>query len=205
MRRNAFWAAWSDIKRGKEPAAKPLASDEIRDLACCDKFVRESASEFCARCGYTNLDHLRKRSAQNGGIKSVMKFADVLEQAFDDLGYNDHNMERSRPYTGQPHTDTGERGRTEVKGITFRDLRDCMVRAFFLAAGHIDYARYQEATKGEMAALCDNDLFELDLNQLDPVAVIQNFTCEVERIMGIFPNVPELKYVGPPESEKGDV
>lgn len=43
-------------------AAAPLASDEIRDLACCDKFVRESASEFCATCGYTNLDHLRKRA-----------------------------------------------------------------------------------------------------------------------------------------------
>lgn len=44
----------------------PVASDPLRDLACCGTFVRESASEFCATCGYTNLDHLRKRSAQNG-------------------------------------------------------------------------------------------------------------------------------------------
>lgn len=125
----------------------------------------------------------------------MTSFNDVLEQAFDDLGYNDHNMERSRPYTGQPHTDTGERGRTEVKGVTFRDLRDCMVRAFFLAAADIDYARYEEALKGERAALCENDLYTLDLNKLDPVAVIQNFGCEVERIMGIFPNVPELLFL----------
>jgi len=41
-------------------------ADEIRDLACCDTFVRESASEFCATCGYTNLDHLRRRAALNG-------------------------------------------------------------------------------------------------------------------------------------------
>jgi len=49
----------------EQKAAAPLASDEIRDIACCDKFVRESASEFCAECGYTNLDHLRKH-AKNG-------------------------------------------------------------------------------------------------------------------------------------------
>lgn len=133
-----------------------------------------------------------------------MNINEVLEQAFDDLGYNDHNMERSRPYMGQPHTDTGERGRTEVKGITFRDLRDCLIRAVFLSAGHIDYARYEKANKGEKAALCDNDLYELDWNKLDPVAICQNFGCEVERAMGIFPNVPPLTYVGPAEGKKDD-
>ncbi len=127
----------------------------------------------------------------------MTSLSDVFEQAFDDLGYNDHNMERIRPYTGQFHTHTGERGRAEVKGVTFRDLRDCMVRAFFLSAGHVDHARYEEALKGERAALCDNDLYTLDLNKLDPCAVIQNFGCEVERIMGIFPNVPALRFVTP--------
>jgi len=42
-------------------------SDEIRDLACCDTFVRESVSEFCSTCGYTNLDHLRRGQAKSGG------------------------------------------------------------------------------------------------------------------------------------------
>lgn len=124
---------------------------------------------------------------------------DVMEQAFDDFGMNDHNMERSRPYTGQPHTDTGERGRTEVKGITFRDLRDCYIRAVFLSTGAMVISGkdmrpfYEEACKGEKAALCENDLYGWDLNQLDPVAVAQNLSCEVERIMGIFPNVPKLE------------
>ena len=121
-----------------------------------------------------------------------MNINDVMEQAFDDLGFNDHNMERSRPYTGQMHTDTGERGRTEIKGITFRDLRDCYIRAIFLSAGHIAPLQYEEACKGEKAALCDNDLFELDMNKIDPIAIVQNLGCEVERIMGIFPNVPKL-------------
>jgi hypothetical protein len=49
----------------RKPVEAPLLlSNVIRDLACCDKFVRSSASEFCDECGYTNLDHLRKRSSQ---------------------------------------------------------------------------------------------------------------------------------------------
>lgn len=113
----------------------------------------------------------------------------AIEQAFDDLGFNDHNMERSRPYTGQPHTDTGERGRTEVKGVTFRDLRDCYLRAVCLSSGPTNM--YHEARKGERAAICEQDIYPL-WNQVDPMAVFQNFACEVERIMGIFPNVPKL-------------
>jgi len=126
-----------------------------------------------------------------------MNLKDVMEQAFDDLGFNDHNMERGRPFTGQPHTDTGKRGATEIKGISFRDLRDAYIRAVFLSAHHIAPLQYEEACKGEGAALCDNDLYELDWNKLDPVAICQNLSCEVERIMGIFPNVPPLVYVGP--------
>ena len=51
-------------KANTAKANEHQASDEIRDLACCDTFIRESASEFCATCGYTNLDHLRKRASQ---------------------------------------------------------------------------------------------------------------------------------------------
>lgn len=123
-------------------------------------------------------------------------------QIEDDLGFNDHNMRRDRPYNGQPHTDTGERGKTEIKGITFRDLRDCFIRAILLSTGAETISGkdmrplYEEACKGEDAVLCENDLYGWDLNQLDPMAVFQNFSCEVERIMGIFPNVPGLKSAG---------
>lgn len=117
----------------------------------------------------------------------------------DELGFNDHNMRRDRPYSGQPHTDTGIRGATEIKGITFRDLRDCFIRAVLLStgAGAIDgkdmRPLYEEACKGENATLCENDLYGFNLDRLDPLAICQNLACEVERIMGIFPNVPQLK------------
>lgn len=101
-------------------------------------------------------------------------------------------MKRDREYRGQPHTDHGERGRTEIRGITFRDLRDAYVRAWFLASGHLHPEKYQEACKGEDANLSEADLFGWNLDDVDPVAVAQNLSCEIERLMGIYPNVPEL-------------
>ena len=115
-----------------------------------------------------------------------------LEAIIDEVtGANDHSMWRGRPYDGQPHTDTGIRGATEVKGITFRDLRDCYLRAWCLSAGPDNPACYEEAKKGERAAICENDIFKLK-GSIDRMAVFQNFSCEIEKLMGIFPNVPKL-------------
>lgn len=126
-----------------------------------------------------------------------------LDRLFDeiahDLGWHDHNMRRDRPYAGQPHTFYGERGATEVKGVTFRDLRDCYIRAVMISTGGMPIGKvsmrpkYEEAQKGEAAALCENDLYGFDMDKLDPMAIMQNFALEVEKMMGIYPNVPELK------------
>lgn len=102
------------------------------------------------------------------------------------------SMRRNRPYSGQPHTDEGERGRQEVFGVTMRDLRDCLLRAFFLSAHHIKPDLYEEANLGEYGRLSQNDLYGWNLDDLDPYAIVQNFGCEVERAMGIYPNVPGL-------------
>jgi hypothetical protein len=127
------------------------------------------------------------------------EFNKLWDQIEHDLGFNDHSMQRDRPYNGQPHTCTGVRGSTEIKGITFRDLRDCFVRAVMLSTGGqpidgvVMRPKYEEACKGENAALCENDLYGFNLDKLDPGAIVQNFCCEVEKIMGIFPNVPKLQ------------
>lgn len=130
-----------------------------------------------------------------------------IEALFDkighELGWNDHNMQRDRPYNGQPHTDTGARGATEIKGITFRDLRDCFIRAFILSHQHYangssaelqpNAALRNEASKGESAALCEDDIYRL-VGGVDPIAVVQNLSCEIEKVMGIYPNVPEMAF-----------
>ena len=119
---------------------------------------------------------------------------EVMEDAFPEL--YQRGMLRERPYEGQPHTDHGERGKTEIRGITFRDLRDCFVRACCLSAGggiSADGDRlYEEAVKGEHAILSENDIFALPWDDMDPVAVGQNLSCEIEKLMGIYPNVPSL-------------
>lgn len=96
---------------------------------------------------------------------------------------------RNRPYNGQPHTDQGERGKTLVSGLTMRDVVDCLKRAFALSTHHLNPKEYAIADKGGL----DFSLYDLDLSDFDPGAVGQNLTCEIERMMGIFPNVPGLE------------
>lgn len=120
----------------------------------------------------------------------MSKIESFIDEA---TGANDHSLWRGRPYDGQPWTRNGARGATEIKGITFRDLRDCFIRAICQSAFDVAPALYEESQKGERAALCENDLYGIDLNQLDIMAVNQNLSCEVERAMGIFPNVEPLQ------------
>jgi hypothetical protein len=127
----------------------------------------------------------------------------IFDQVAHDLGWNDHSMRRDRPYNGQPHTQTGERGATEIKGITFRDLRDCFIRAVLLSTGAETIGDknmrplYEEACKGENAAICENDVYGFNLDKLDPIAICQNLSIEVEKLMGIYPNVPALEWKEP--------
>ena len=95
---------------------------------------------------------------------------------------------RDRPYDGQPHTDAGVRGMTFVEGLTMRDVADCFNRAFALATGMENPSQYSDADDGKLV-----DLYTLDLSDADPGAIIQNAMCEIERMMGIFPNLPNLK------------
>lgn len=118
---------------------------------------------------------------------------DTLEEVFEDAFPESYQrgMLRTRPYEGQPHTDHGERGKTEIKGITFRDLRDAFVRACCQSAH--PHPHYRESEKGEEALLSENDLYVLPFDEMDPVAIAQNLSCEVEKLMGIYPNVPSLE------------
>jgi hypothetical protein len=123
----------------------------------------------------------------------------------------DINMRRDRPYTGQPWTDGGIRGQTEVKGLTLRDIRDCFIRAYIKSHMSIgengepiqpNHALYTEAEKGEKSVLCGNDLYTL-VGDIDPMALSQNINCEIEMAMGIFPNVSKGITEGIVEALKG--
>ena len=86
-------------------------------------------------------------------------------------------MMYDRPYDGQPHTDTGERGKQQIEGLTMRDIRDCFVLACFESSGLTP-----EQWPGTV--------YGLPWNNMDPIAISQNLTCNIEKRMGIYPNIP---------------
>lgn len=101
-------------------------------------------------------------------------------------------MDRNRPYDGQPHTDTGIRGKQEIRGITMRDAVDCLIRAMVVCTDpDSEVGKDLRRKQGDGSLIWDN-IYEADLSQIDPIAVSQNLTCEIEKLMGIFPNVLSL-------------
>jgi hypothetical protein len=95
-------------------------------------------------------------------------------------GASGWSMDRNRPYDGQIQTDSGERGKALIVGLTMRDMVDCMVRGYLAAAG----------VKRDNPVW--DDVFSIDLPHFDPMAMMQNAMREVEKMMGIYPNVPPL-------------
>jgi hypothetical protein len=89
------------------------------------------------------------------------------------------HIDPTRPYDGQPQTDHGDRGRTEIRGITFRDLRDAFIRACYESSG-LPIEQWPGSA------------YELPWHEMDILAVAQNLSCNVEKAMGIYPNVPRL-------------
>lgn len=133
---------------------------------------------------------------QQPNIISIVELKQ-LTAAIDHLGA-DHNMRPVRPYDGQPWTVKGIRGSTQVVGLTMRDISDCYLRAFILSHPYFKDGTMEklqpnatlidEANKGENAVLCSNDLYSL-VGNTDPIAISQNLGCEIEKMMGIFPNI----------------
>jgi hypothetical protein len=98
---------------------------------------------------------------------------------------DNHGTDPERPFTGQAHTDQGERGKTKVD-LRFRDVADCILLGFLLSCeGYQGLAESGTATYNDVYDALNSD------PSFDPIAVIQNACCEMERRMGIFPNLPD--------------
>lgn len=135
-------------------------------------------------------------------------------------GSSDYRNDRDRPYNGQSWTDEGERGKTEVKGLTMRDIRDCLIKAMLNSSSLPDNFEDEFDKCWDFSVdpaeptqyLLDNqdkflyekvklgtwryqDVYKIDWNKIDPIAICQNMACEIEKMMGIFPNVPDLKFI----------
>jgi hypothetical protein len=142
-------------------------------------------------------------------------------------GSSDYRNDRERPYNGQSWTDEGERGKTEIKGLTMRDIRDCLIKAMLVSSPSKKYLdedftkcwdfskclndgdkptptqylidRQNEtdfiSTKVDLGTWRPQDVYKINWQDVDPIAICQNLTCEIEKMMGIFPNIPEAQKV----------
>lgn len=128
---------------------------------------------------------------------------------------SDYRNDRERPYNGQSWTDEGERGKREVKGLTMRDIRDCLIKAMLMSSASKKYLEADEwlkcwdfssgkavptqylldkqnepdyvSTKVELGTWRTQDVYKLNFPDVDPLAIAQNMSCEIEKMMGIFP------------------
>ena len=107
-------------------------------------------------------------------------FKKELKWAFADAqGSTAYSMDKDRPYDGQSQTDSGIRGKTVVVGLTMRDIADCIVKGFLTCGGN-----YRENP-------IYDDVYEIELDDIDPIAVVQTAMCNVEKMMGIYPNITD--------------
>lgn len=137
---------------------------------------------------------------------------------------SDYRNDRERPYNGQMHTDEGARGRQIVSGLTMRDLKDCLIRAMLISSPSKKYLEADTflkcwdystepakptqflldhqnepdfiSTKVEIGTWRPQDVYKINWEDIDPLAITKNFTCEVEKMMNIFPNISQLENKG---------
>lgn len=135
---------------------------------------------------------------------------------------SDYRNDRDRPYNGQPWTCDGVRGSVEVKGVTFRDIKDCFIKALLVSCASDKYLQPDEymkcwdfseckndddrpkptqylldrqndpdyiSTKVELGTWRPQDVYKINMDQVDLIAVSQNLSVEIEKMMGIYPNI----------------
>lgn len=100
-------------------------------------------------------------------IKSLPSFAQV-ERRDDDDDEVRLQVATERPYSGQPWTAHGKRGKRLIVGLTMRDIGDCAVTAF---------NRTRMRDPGA------------PIGSIDAEALGQEVLMLVEHLMGIFPNI----------------
>lgn len=146
-------------------------------------------------------------------MKDIIDFAQAkidkdqptLEEVI--VGFTSNNCDKNRPHLGQQPL----RDEMEIKGLTRRDIQDCMVLGILECRpdeGREELPRIYTSEKGnefkdwesllasdegykdsrlDAERITWNDLYGWDFDQIDPVAAVQNMACYLERRMGVYP------------------
>ena len=135
--------------------------------------------------------HIEILDASNKNFKNNLEF--VLST---DGSSSDYSNDRNRPYNGQPWTDGGIRGTQEVRGLTMRDIQDCLIQAMLVSSGDpelskkvFEISKNKDSEYAAKGTWRKQDVYKINFTGVDPIAVAQNLTCFIEYYMGIYPNV----------------
>lgn len=98
----------------------------------------------------------------------------------------------------QPHTILGKRGQQIIK-LKNIELCECFLRG--MLDGGTKYDGKLPTEKMNYHHMIDL-VFEVEwLVDFDPVAIMQSASCHMEKVLGIYPNVPKLHT--PPAEQQG--
>lgn len=103
----------------------------------------------------------------------------------------------------QPHTILGQRGQ-QVMTLKEIQIAECFLRGMLDGATYYNLDESGELTKAiptenlEYHHLIDLIFKVKWLKDFDPVAIVQCAGCHLEKVLGIFPNIPKLE---PPAKE----
>ncbi len=125
--------------------------------------------------------------AEIGGVKMPILAGDMndpeeLMKNLAEAMKDEAPLDRNRPYQCQQP----RRHQVLVEGLTMRDVADCFARGILLCTGIDQPELYDKVMDG---TCCHDDLYKVDFEKIDPVAALQNAGCEIEKMMGIYPNV----------------
>ncbi len=143
--------------------------------------------------------------------EKVNKENTTIEEVINNMSQN--NCDPNRPYLEQQPLRT----QMEIKGLTRRDICDCMVLGIMECLDNNLKPIVYESEEGnefktfeELEAQSEhyknqyvdqerityNDLYGGDLDKIDPVAAVQNMACHLERRMGVFPALLDIEIIG---------
>lgn len=113
-----------------------------------------------------------------GGHEIPMSTMESLEEDMERISPSSlaAHLDPTRPYDGQSHTTDGKRGQQAVHGLTMRDVKDCYIRGVYESSG-LPIEEWP------------GSIHDLPWPDMDPLAVWQNLACNLEKRMGIWPNI----------------
>lgn len=103
-----------------------------------------------------------------------------IAQVIDAAAAKCNPCDPKRPYDGEAHTGQGVRGSFKISDLTIRDICDCFVLGWLDASGQGHLVVANACDYRDVYTDCD----------IDPLAVMQNMSCWIEKKLGVFPNIP---------------